>query len=102
MAARRFPSATPRAGLLKPWLLGGWLLGPGMLVIQAQPISKPACPLVVPANQAVFQPKRIAPDQVPAKNARGCLSPDDAIYGADGCPSRLCGRDAGVIQLPSP
>jgi hypothetical protein len=32
----------------------------------------------------------------------GCLSPADAVYGADGCPLRLCGADAGVIQLPEP
>jgi hypothetical protein len=57
---------------------------------------------VVPANQRELQPKRIQPQQVKAKNALGCLSPADAVYGADGCPLRLCGAGAGVIQLPEP
>jgi hypothetical protein len=58
------------------------------------------CPLIVPASQAELQPLRIRPDQVAGKNARGCLSPADAIYGPDGCPRQLCGGSAGVIQLP--
>ena len=60
------------------------------------------CPLIVPASQAELQPLRIRPSQVAGKNARGCLSPADAIYGPDGCPQRLCGGNAGVIQLPPP
>ena len=60
------------------------------------------CPLIVPASQAELQPLRIRPSQVAGKNARGCLSPADAIYGPDGCPQRLCGGKAGVIQLPPP
>jgi hypothetical protein len=39
---------------------------------------------------------------VVGKNARGCLSPADAVYRLDGCPQRLCGSNAGVIQLPPP
>jgi len=39
---------------------------------------------------------------VASKNALGCLSPADGIYGPDGCPLRLCGPEAGVIQLPLP
>ena len=37
-----------------------------------------------------LQPKRLKPQEVKAKNAAGCLSPADAIYGADGCPLKLC------------
>ena len=58
------------------------------------------CPLIVPADSAVIQPRRILPGQVAAKNAMGCLSPSDAIYGPDGCPVRMCGREAGVFPLP--
>lgn len=89
-------------GLLKPMLLVTWLVGPGTLIAQAQSISKPACPRVGPPSQAFFQPKRIQPNQVAAKNALGCLSPADAVYGPDGCPLRLCGANAGVIELPNP
>lgn len=60
------------------------------------------CPLVVPASQAELQPLKLRPERVANKNALGCLSPADAIYGADGCPLRLCGKEAGVIQLPLP
>lgn len=59
-----------------------------------------SCPLVVPPQDAELQPLRLHPSQVAGKNARGCLSPADAIYAADGCPERLCDRNAGVIQLP--
>ena len=81
-------------------IAGGGLLGgfPGQA--QAQGLPKPSCPLVVPPSQKLFQPRRIQPNQVQAKNAMGCLSPADAVYGADGCPLRMCGADAGVIQLP--
>lgn len=68
----------------------------------AQALPKPSCPLVVPPSQKLLQPRRIQPEQVKAKNAMGCLSPADAVYGADGCPLRLCGLNAGVIQLPEP
>jgi len=57
------------------------------------------CPLIVPLDSAVIQPRRILPSQVAAKNAMGCLSPSDAIYGADGCPVRMCGPQAGVLPL---
>jgi hypothetical protein len=66
----------------------------------AQATQRRTCPLVVPAKQAELQPLRLKPGQVPAKNARGCLSPADALYAPDGCPQRLCGGNAGVIQLP--
>ena len=61
-----------------------------------------SCPLVVPARNSDLQPRRIQPSQVPGKNAGGCLSPSDAIYGPDGCPLKLCGANAGVIPLPAP
>jgi hypothetical protein len=74
------------------------------LALVAEPAlaqSRPGngCPLIVPASQAEQQPLRIRPDQVAGKNARGCLSPADALYGPDGCPLQLCGANAGVIQL---
>lgn len=90
------------AVLLIVALAGTGLLGATLGPAQAQPLPKPSCQLVVPANQRVLQPKRIQPEQVKAKNAMGCLSPADAVYGADGCPLRLCGPNAGVIQLPEP
>ena len=49
-----------------------------------------SCPLVVPSQVSFLQPKRLKPQEVKAKNAAGCLSPADAIYGADGCPLKLC------------
>jgi len=61
-----------------------------------------SCPLVVPAWNSELQPKRIESSQVAGKNAGGCLSPSDAIYGPDGCPLKLCGANAGVIPLPAP
>jgi hypothetical protein len=61
-----------------------------------------SCPLVVSASNSELQPRRIQPSQVAGKNAGGCLSPSDAIYGPDGCPLKLCGANAGVIPLPAP
>lgn len=73
------------------------------LVILVNPaLAQSACPLVVPADQSFVQPKRIKPEEVKDKNAMGCLSPADAVYGADGCPLRMCGANAGVIQWPAP
>ncbi len=60
------------------------------------------CRLVVPPGESVLQPLKIRPDQVPLKNRLGCLSPADAVYGADGCPMRLCGPTKGVFPLTSP
>jgi hypothetical protein len=48
-----------------------------------------------------LQPLRIPAAQVDAKNKLGCLSSADAIYGPDGCPSKLCGAGKGVIPLPA-
>ncbi len=86
-------------------LLGLAIAGVGLLgglqgQARAQGLPKPPCPLVVPASQKLLQPRRIQANQVQAKNAMGCLSPADAVYGADGCPLRMCGAEAGVIPLP--
>ena len=73
---------------------------------QPQAISGPPppiapCPLIVPVREAALQPLHLHPSQVPLKNSFGCLSPSDAIYGADGCPKRLCGTaKANQISLP--
>ena len=94
---------SPQARLLLGLAIAGaWLLGSfqGQAQAQTQGLPKPPCPLVVPASQKLLQPRRIQSNQVQAKNAMGCLSPADAMYGADGCPLRMCGADAGVIQLP--
>ena len=61
-----------------------------------------SCPLVVAPQNSDLQLRRIPPSQVAGKNAGGCLSPSDAIYGPDGCPLKLCGANAGVIPLPAP
>lgn len=61
---------------------------------------QPPCPRIAsPAGQSYLQPERLPPSEVSAKNRLGCLSPADAIYGADGCPLRFCGADAGVLPL---
>ncbi len=72
------------------------------LAIEASPgLSPPACRLLVPRGEAVLQPLRIRPAQVPQKNSMGCLSAADARYGPDGCPSQLCGQKHGY-QVPLP
>ncbi len=72
------------------------------LAIQVSPGLPPdACRLVVPLQEQVLQPLRIAPAQVAQKNAMGCLSAADAFYGPDGCPTRLCGKTHGQ-RLPLP
>lgn len=58
------------------------------------------CPLIVPQESTTIQPRRILPSQVAAKNAAGCLSPSDAIYGPDGCPVKMCGQTSGTFALP--
>lgn len=96
--------------LLAASLIGTCQLGGSALAVPqpspapggVPPLSGRACPLLVPMNQSELQPLRIRPEQVAEKNARGCLSPADALYGPDGCPLKLCGRQAGVIQLPEP
>ncbi len=115
--------AIPTSAGLLPGLLGG-LLSAGMplalmgaaaapalaqgltpnqpLAIEAKPgLSPPPCRLVVPRSEALLQPLRIHPSQVAQKNAMGCLSAADALYGPDGCPSQLCGQKHGY-QVPLP
>jgi len=60
-----------------------------------------SCPLLVSPTDAALQPLRITPAEVAGKNALGCLSSADAIYGPDGCPTKLCGPGRGVIPLPA-
>ena len=61
----------------------------------------PPCRLVVPVREAPLQPLHLHPAQVPLKNSFGCLSPADAVYGPEGCPTRLCGSSKGnQISLP--
>ena len=60
------------------------------------------CPLIVPGKDWSAQPLRIAPEEVAAKNRLGCVSPNDAIYGKDGCPIQRCGANQGVVPLPQP
>ena len=65
-----------------------------------QILNSRSCPLVVKPSDATLQPLWIPPSQVKAKNSLGCLSNADAIYGPDGCPTKLCGAETGVIPLP--
>lgn len=58
------------------------------------------CPLLVNPSQTDRQPLWIPPSQVATKNRLGCLSPSDALYRADGCPSQLCQANDGTIPLP--
>jgi len=58
------------------------------------------CPVLVNRAAGEVQPLRIRPSDVALKNKVGCLSPNDAVYGADGCPLKLCNADSGVMPLP--
>jgi hypothetical protein len=66
-----------------------------------QPFPANSCSAIVNVGAGAIQPLRIAPVDVASKNRLGCLSPNDAIYGADGCPIRLCGSDRGAVPLPA-
>jgi hypothetical protein len=66
---------------------------PGQPILPAS-----SCPAIVGVGNV--QPMRLAPSEVAAKNKLGCLSPNDAIYGKDGCPTRLCGQSSGAVPLP--
>lgn len=60
------------------------------------------CRWLVPANQYLFQPRTLAPDEVARKNAGGCLSPLDAVYSPDGCPLRFCNyQDSSALPDPA-
>ena len=87
-----------RQQLLVSMLLLAGALAPTAAL--ANEVMAGSCPLLVAPSNSEFQPKRIQPRQVAAKNAAGCLSPADAIYGPDGCPLKLCGANSGVIPLP--
>jgi hypothetical protein len=63
-------------------------------------LTPPPCPRIGPPG--TIQPLRIQPQQVKAKNARGCLSAEDALYAPDGCPTRFCGPRIPRLQLPPP
>ncbi|MBV2350565.1 hypothetical protein KUL97_02460 [Synechococcus sp. HK05] len=69
---------------------------PGQPVLPAS-----SCPAIVNVSAGDIQPMRLPPDEVAAKNKLGCLSPNDAIYGPDGCPTRLCGQAQGAVPLPA-
>jgi len=79
-----------------------WIAGSEALAAGASPYEPP-CPLLTSpggtTDPTLLQPMRIRPQQVKAKNAMGCLSPSDAIYGPDGCPLRFCGANSGTFQL---
>ncbi|WP_254933424.1 hypothetical protein [Cyanobium sp. WAJ14-Wanaka] len=92
-----------RAQITLPLLLLATMALPATMVppALAQERMAGSCPLVVTPQNSLLQPKRINPAQVKAKNAGGCLSPADAIYGTNGCPQKLCGANAGVIPLNS-
>ena len=102
------PNGPVLPGTAAPSLLlpGGGLPFNPMRPSQPQAISGPRpqippCPLIVPPPFFALQPLHIPPAQVPLKNSFGCLSPDDAVYGPDGCPRRLCGTKLGTkIPLP--
>ena len=72
------------------------VFGPGKIVLPAS-----SCPAIVNVGAGDIQPMRLPPSEVAAKNKLGCLSPNDAIYGADGCPLRLCGGNRGTVPLPA-
>ena len=97
---------SPSCRVIRPRLL--WVVGLLACIgggVQAQaaetlPYEPPCAVLPIPASESLLQPMRIQPSTVKAKNAMGCLSPSDAIYGPDGCPLRFCGGKAGVFALP--
>ena len=97
------PGADPPSFLLPG---NGKRFNPSAPAGQPQAISGPRppippCRLIVPVKDAPLQPLHLHPSQVPLKNSFGCLSSSDAIYGADGCPKRLCGTSKGnQISLP--
>jgi hypothetical protein len=69
---------------------------PGQLVLPAS-----SCPAIVNMAAGDIQPMRLPANEVAAKNKLGCLSPNDAIYGPDGCPTRLCSQNQGAVPLPA-
>jgi hypothetical protein len=64
-------------------------------------LSAESCPAIVDIAAGSIQPMRLPPAEAATKNKLGCLSPYDAIYGSDGCPTRLCGQTKGAVPLPA-
>ncbi|MBM5801979.1 MAG: hypothetical protein FJ077_14395 [Cyanobacteria bacterium K_DeepCast_35m_m2_023] len=63
---------------------------------------EPSCPRIAsPEGESYIQPMRLKRSQVPAKKKLGCLSPADAVYGADGCPLRFCGAGSAQFSMPA-
>jgi hypothetical protein len=106
-------SARPALGGALTLLAGLVLLSlPGPALAQAASSNQPEaiqpgggltpspCPRIGPPG--TIQPLRIQPQLVKAKNARGCLSAEDALYAPNGCPMRFCGARTPRLQLPPP
>jgi len=75
------------------------LLVLGLIGWPAEGLAQATCPLLVPRQESFLQPKRLQPAEVPRKNAAGCLSPADAVYGPNGCPRKLCPKPTRGIEL---
>ena len=94
LGAARAQDATPGLELIKGGSTPAAIHG-------LQILNSRSCPLLVKPSDADIQPLWIPPSQVKAKNELGCLSGADAIYGPNGCPTKLCGASKGVIPLPA-
>jgi hypothetical protein len=98
LAAACWPRLAQAESADLQWIKGG----PTPPAIQGMPSQQQlSCPLLVSPNQSALQPLSLTPAQVAAKNKLGCLSNNDAHYGADGCPLKLCGTNRGVVPLPA-
>lgn len=74
-----------------PLLAFGLAAQPARAQATIESFGRPrSCPALLPKDQSFLEPMPLRPQDVAAKNARGCLSPGDAIYGPDGCPTKLC------------
>ena len=96
MPSRRVRAIASKPGALAVMALLLAVAGPAA----AQQRLAGQCPLIVRKDQQILQPRPIPPAQVAGKNAMGCLSAADAIYGKDGCPIKLCAEASGSFQLP--
>ena len=79
---------------LRPFALLLGVLGLGTAVNGDKPPR--SCPALLPRGESFLEPMPISPREVAGKNAKGCLSPADAIYGPDGCPKKLCPQPTGL------
>jgi hypothetical protein len=66
-----------------------------------QGLTPGGCRWLVPWGMEYAQPKQLKPNEVPGKNAKGCLSQNDATYGVDGCPLKFC-QYGEIGPLPTP